>query len=215
MCPIPVGAKKKPVATAVPSEKEIEASAIPKTHGNKNRIVLGLDISSSCIGWGLACDGELPAGRRHLPPITYGKYIFKTTAKIGEKLVAFEGFLNTLLDTYAPVVLAYEKPLSARNINNARSIELVGILKKVWREWSGTEIKKAWILTPKTIKNRLKVKRGRNHDRNKEIMVNKINHLFGLNLKYHPNSKYESDDDVADAIAVVVAYLRLEIPEDE
>ena len=197
---------KKPTAQAIPSEKEIEASAYPEEHGHSHRVILGFDISSSCVGWAVYCDRDL---------VKYGKYVFKTTAEIGEKLLAFESFFEVLLDTYDPKVIVYEKPLSARRINNARSVEMVGVLRKVWRERSGGEIKNSWIITARTVKNRLNVPRGRNHDHNKKIMVEKINRMYGLSLKYDPNSKYKSDDDVADAIAVVVAYLRLEPPIDE
>jgi len=196
---------KKPTAVSIPSEKEIEASALPSINGKKQRRVLGFDLSSTCVGWALALDGKI---------LTYGKYVFKSTAKLGEKANAFRGFVAVLLDTYSPDVLLVEKPLSGRRINNQPTIELVGVLRELWFAKTGSEILKSWFLTAKLVKLRLNVPLGHSHDRNKELMVSKINQLLGLKLKYDRNSKYKSDDDVADAIGVVLAYVKRNITSD-
>lgn len=193
---------KKPPAQAIPSEQQIKAAPIAKINGNKHRVVLALDLSSSCVGWGVSCDKEI---------VTWGKFVFKTTAEVGEKLLAFEEFMEVLIDTYKPEVLVIERPVSGRRKNNQRTIEIVGVLRKLWRAKTGTEIKKSWVISPKTVKTHMNVRRGSSHDENKEIMVNKINQLLGIHLKYHRNSKYESDDDVADALAVLITYLRLNV----
>lgn len=194
---------KKPPAQAIPSEQEIKAGLIPQVNGKKNKIALGLDLSSSCVGWAVSCNKDI---------VTWGKFVFKTTAEIGEKLLAFEEFIQVLLDTYDPTVLVIERPVSGRRRNNRRTIELVGVLRKLWRAHSGGEIKKSWVISPKTVKTHMNVRHGTDHADNKEIMVNKINQLLGINLKYDRYSKYKSDDDPADAIAVLMTYLRLNVP---
>ena len=71
-------------------------------------------------------------------------------------------------------------------------------------------------LDPRTIKRALKVKKGKDHNGNKKIMVNRINSLYGLNLKYGKNkTKKYNDDDEADAIALLTAWWMLKGTADE
>lgn len=62
-------------------------------------------------------------------------------------------------------------------------------------------------LDPRTVKRTLNVKKGRNHDDNKKIMVKRINTIYGLHLKYIKNKakKYNQDDE-ADSIALLHAW---------
>lgn len=189
----------KPAAQAVPSEQEIAACPIPTKKGKEHSIDLALDLSTSCIGWAVGVDREL---------FNWGKLVFKSTADIGEKLQAAAIFLRFLCDTYKPTRILVEKTLARRGDTTLRHAELAGVVRLVWRQYINDEILKSWFVPSKTVKTLLNVERGRNHDHNKEIMVNKINDLYNLHFHFDKNSKLKSDDDVADAIAVLTAFWR-------
>lgn len=179
--------------------QEIEGAGYPKDISNPSDhpVVLAFDLSGSCIGWAVGIGGAL---------INYGKYVFKTTAMPGEKLLAFAELLETLFTTYQPEILLAEKPLArGKTVNH---FEFLGVLRLAWRDYTGEELDKEHIISPRTVKTHLNVPRGRNHQHNKELMVKKINTLFRLNLVC-ATSKYKSDDDTADAIAVMVTYWML------
>lgn len=193
--------RRAPASKAFPSLEEIKSNKIPQRVGESpSSVVLAFDISSTCVGWALDCDGK---------PVTWGKLVFKTTATMGEKLVALEEFFVTLLNTYRPNVLLVEKVLSRKASTTSRHNQLFGIILKCWFQFSATELKESWIISPRTVKRVMRVRRGIDHDQNKEIMVNKINQILGIKLKYAKNSAYDSDDDTADAIAILITYRRL------
>jgi Holliday junction resolvasome RuvABC endonuclease subunit len=194
----------KPAGTGFPSVAEILGNPLPASvQQGRGSVELALDISSSCVGWAI--------GANRKAALHYGKFVFKSTAEIGEKLVSFEEFLNALLTAFGPTRLLIEKPPARRGDTTARHFELVGIVRKVWRSRTDKEILKSWFIPPRTIKRVMNVRSGNNHTDNKKIMVNKINSLFQLSLKFHPNSSLQSDDDVADAIAVLVTYYRTNV----
>lgn len=190
---------KAPAGTGYPSIAQIRANPIVDRKGNKRLTQLALDLSSSCVGWAVGANKKL---ERH------GKLVFKSTAGTGEKLVSFEEYLEALIGTYWPATLLVEKPPSRMGDTTVRHAELLGITRKVWREITGSEIEKEWLIDPKVVKRVMNVKRGANHDENKKIMVNKINALYGLSFKFDKNSKIKTDDDTADAIAVLTTHWR-------
>lgn len=191
------GGRRKPPAQGFPSVEEIKGNPLPVRGKVKTR-VLALDISTTCIGWALGEDKEV---------VRWGKLVFKTTAEIGEKLLAWNEFLTVLLDVYEPDKLLVESVLSRRANTTKRHSEMHGITRKVWRRYTGEEIKKSWFVSPKTVKSALGVRRGNDHDENKLIMVNEVNaRLPHLGLRYDSGSAYTSDDDIADAVAVLLAY---------
>lgn len=193
--------RKAPAGAGFPSIQEIRANPVvlPRTK-KKPRVDLALDLSSSCVGWAVGVDRSLAR---------WGKFVFKSTAGTGEKLVSFEEFFATLLEVFQPDRLLIERP-SSKGKTRERHTEIMGIIRKVWYEKTGKELLDSWLISPRTVKSVMQVQRGRNHAQNKEIMVKKINALFGsvLHLRFDPNSKYKSDDDIADAIAVLVTYWR-------
>lgn len=195
-----MGSGKKAAGQSFPSVQEIRAGPFPEEIGHENdATVLAFDISSSCVGWALGIGPDL---------VSWGKFVFKSTAKIGEKLVAFEEWLSILVDTYQPDRLILEKPLSRKGNTTQRHSELIGVVRTVWRRKTGKEILPAWLISPMTIKRTMNVKRGASHSDNKRLMVHKINDMYGLKLKYHQNSKLITEDDVADAIAVWTTYVK-------
>ncbi len=189
-----------PAGQCFPPLKEIQANPIVAIVGKDNpKIDLAFDLSSSCVGWAVGVDKELAR---------YGKFVFKSTAEVGEKLVVFEEFLGTLILTMEPDRLLLERPMTRRANTTIRHTELVGIVRKVWRQMTDLEILDSWIISPITVKAAMNVKRGADHEQNKKIMVAKINDLYGLNLKFDKNSKLKTDDDTADAIAVMTTAWR-------
>lgn len=194
--------EKKPAGVGVPTIQEVVANPLVHREGEdiSSPLILGLDLSTSCVGWALGRAGKVERT---------GKLVFKDKAGKGESLAVWEDFLALLLTTFTPDILLAEQPQSRAANTTKRHNEMAGIVRKVWYQIQGVEMDDSWFIHPKTIKKALKVPRGRDHDDNKIIMVNKINGLYGLHLKWHKGSKYISDDDIADAIAVLVTYWRL------
>lgn len=197
-------AARAPAGQSFPPLPQIQANPIlaPRSkNARKYSTDLALDLSSSCVGWCVGVDRKAPE--------RWGKFVYKSTAGPGEKLVSFETFLAALLALFKPDRVLIERP-SNKGKTRERHTEIMGIVRKVWFEATAGEILDSWIISPRTIKNAMQVERGQNHAQNKEIMVNKINALFShiLHLKYHPNSKLQSDDDIADAIAVLITAWR-------
>jgi Holliday junction resolvasome RuvABC endonuclease subunit len=195
----------KPAGVGYPSANEIRANPIPirvtssKAMSVKPTTVLALDLSSSCIGWAVGIDKNL---------VAYGKFVFKTTSAInGDKLATFISYLTVILETYGPQKVLVEKTLMGKGDTTVRHLEILGVVRATVFKILGLEILESWLIPAKTVKRLLKVKKGRDHAHNKQIMVEKINQLFNLRLKCE-SSKIESDDDIADAIAVLVAYYR-------
>lgn len=187
---------KKPVATGIPSLEEIESSAsvvVDKLH-----VTLSFDLSTRSVGWALGSEGEL---------VMYGKYVFKTTANMGEKLVAFDALIQSLISTYEPTTLVLERP-DPRGKTRSH-FELLGVLRMNWSKYINAEIPKTNLIASRTVKKHLHVDPGKNHTENKRRMVEKINQMFSLQLQFDKNSAYKSDDDIADAIAVLVTSWRL------
>lgn len=155
-----------------------------------------MDISSSCIGWALGVDGKLEA---------YGKFIGKTTNSKSKQLYDFATWLEDLLKNRSPDIVVIERPFRGRNSNVLVQIsKFIAIAQYVLFKTLSIELLPEWLLDPRTIKKTLKVKKGRNHDDNKKIMVRRINSIYGLHLKFTKNkSKTYNDDDVADAIAIL------------
>lgn len=193
-------AARAPAGQCFPPLDELRANPLVKRVGEKKHVVeVALDLSSTCVGWAVGLNRTLAR---------YGKFVFKSTAETGEKLVSFEEFLSALLEIYQPDRLLIERPMSRRAETTARHWELVGVSRTLWRHYSGGEVLKSWIISPKVVKDTMQVKKGGDHDDNKAIMVRKINSLYNLRLHYHKDSAYQSDDDTADAIAVLTTYWR-------
>ncbi len=161
--------------------------------------ILALDISGSCTGWALGLYGKLES---------YGKYIPKQSGSKGKKLAQFADWLTSLLEAKKPTIILIEKPYRGRNSNVLANLsKYIAVAELCAYLTLDLELEDSWFLDPRSIKKALKVQRGKDYDDNKKIMVNRINELFGLKLKYSKKkSKKLSDDDISDAIAVLVAF---------
>lgn len=184
---------------AIPSLVEIKANRVPRCKKKQTRD-LGLDLSISCIGWAFGIDKDL---------YSWGKFIITGDASsVGAKLALIRDFFMSLLETFAPDRLFIEKPLLGRGNTTRRHLEILGLVRALWFEYKGEEVLPSWVVSPMTVKNALKVKRGHKHSRNKKIMVYAINEMYGLNLRYGSRNKLSSDDDIADAIALLTTVWR-------
>jgi Holliday junction resolvasome RuvABC endonuclease subunit len=191
-------APRSAAGTGYPTLAQLKANPIRGPKGETPLTDLALDLSSTCVGWAVSADRKLER---------YGKFVFRSTAGVGEKLTSFEKYLDGLIGTVWPERLLVERP-SAQGNTAIRHLELLGIVRKVWFARSGMEIEKEHLIHPKSVKAAMRVARGANHDQNKIIMLNKVNSLYSLSLKWDRNSKIKSDDDIADAIAVLTTFWR-------
>lgn len=186
-----------PAGRGFPSLEEIRGGAIAVRKGQeKEARRLAFDLSVSCVGWALDVGGEISR---------WGKFVFKKEAKTGEKLVFFEDLLCALFESFRPTSLLVEKPLSRKGNVTRRHNELIGILRLSWWKHANREIPESAFIPATTVKASLGVPAGVDHADNKRIMVEEVNRRLGLSLHYHRDSRLQSDDDAADAIAVLLA----------
>lgn len=138
----------------------------------------------------------------------YGKYISKTTDSKSKQLYDFATWLEVLLKSRTPDIVVIERPFRGRNSNVLVQIsKFIAIAQYALYKALQIELQPEWLLDPRVVKKTLKVKKGRNHDDNKKIMVKRINSIYGLHLKFIKNkAKSYNDDDVADAIALLHAW---------
>jgi Holliday junction resolvasome RuvABC endonuclease subunit len=163
---------------------------------------LGLDVSSVCVGYAVFDGAAL---------VDYGKH-HQVGAEHGEKLASFAAWLAGLLAEFAPDHLVVEQPYPGqrRHTYGVLSMYIGVVLAQHWARY-GAEMPKAHRVPAHRVKRALGVKKGADHAANKEIMVREINRRYGTGLRYAKaaTSRHTSDDDVADAIALVDAWLRL------
>lgn len=188
--------KIKPTATAYPAEDVILESAPSATD---EEVILTFDLSTTKLGWALGVDRDL---------VMYGKYVFKGTASLGEKLLAFDGFLTTLFDAYKPTTIVVEEPVMRKA--TIRHFEVLGVLRRAWTAYRGEDIPEDNSISVNTIKKQMHMPQGKEID-NKAEMVKKMNTMYGLKLQYFGRRNQKSDDDIADAIAVLATYWRLHV----
>lgn len=161
--------------------------------------VLGLDISSRCVGWALFVGGVLAA---------HGRYRHRGTGH-GERLAHFGPWLTTLLSELEPTQVAYEAPYSGRMRHTFGVLsKYVGVVESVHFSVYGAEIPPENAVAAHAVKRAIGARKGRDHEENKRIVLLLVNQVFGLALKYkdHDDTKRVSEDDEADAIAVAWAW---------
>lgn len=162
-------------------------------------IVLSLDVSGAATGWAVGINGKIEA---------YGKFIGKTTNSKSKQFYDYSVWLEALLLARSPDIVIIERPFRGRNSNVLVQIsKFIAIAEHTIYKTLGIEMRPEWMLDPKIVKKALKVKKGRDHDDNKKIMVKRINSIYGLHLKFVKNkAKSYNDDDISDAIALLHAW---------
>jgi Holliday junction resolvasome RuvABC endonuclease subunit len=189
-------------ADAVPSMDEIRGKPVV-ARGNAAPVVeIGLDLSSSAIGWAVSVDQLL---------YNHGKLVFRRTDGMGAKVRDAYEFFWDLFRFYKPTRICLEKPVMRHGSSTARHNEMLAVVRLAAISAGAGEIADEAMIPPQTIKRCLKVPKGDSHEENKRNMLELVNQRLGLRLKFHKGSKLESDDDIADAIAVLMTLWVLDV----
>ena len=192
----PVKMRAKKARTKPKPPKATPAEQLP----DRGR-VLGLDVSSQTVGWAvfdghalIACGKWHPEGRdKHH----------------GEKLSSFRAWLLAKLEEWRPDHLVTEAPYAGRRRYTFGILSMyLGVTLAAHFAHFGEEIPEANRVMPHAVKRLLKSRKGVSYEQRKKDMVLLINQLYGLTLNYKPRDKGRvSDDDIADAIGLVHAWL--------
>src|SRR6266516_2034085 len=168
----------------------------------KDERILALDISSTCTGWAYGVDGKL---------IAYGKHIQKQMDR-GKKLALFAQWIVQILEAKRPNIILIEKPYRGRNSNVLAVLsKFIAVAEMCVFIVLGIELEDNWFRDPKANKKALQVSKGSDYEDNKRLMVQKINQIYNLKLKYGAKkSKKTNDDDISDAIAILTAWWETE-----
>jgi len=157
--------------------------------------LVALDLSSVCVGYAVFDDRKL-----------VGKGKYRQQGKDhGEKLLNFRGWLLRLLKRTHPQHVVFEAPYAGRRRFTYGVLMLyVGVVLACHFEVFEQEVPAQNRIQPNVVKRTLKMAKGDDHEDRKRLMVDEINKLYDLKLRFKPNDKTKavSDDDIADAIAV-------------
>lgn len=165
--------------------------------------VLSFDVGTSCTGFAFGTDNNI---------LAWGKYVAdKKNADEGELLVEFSKWIdkNIVTLTKKPTRVVIESPYYKMNIRTyGQLMKYVGMVQREVYRQTGIECE---FVSASSVKTKIGVKKGVTYQERKLNMVNHINSLFGLNLKFHKSNKKISDDDIADAIALLAVSLDMEL----
>lgn len=162
--------------------------------------VLGLDISSRFVGWALFED---------LEPVAHGLLKLGSGGH-GQRMTEYHEYLLQLFDRCKPTDVVLELPFAGRRRKTyGILIQYIAITLLAYYQHFGLELPDENKLQAREIKHLLRVPRGDNHDENKELMVDLINSMFRTSFRFdaYDTKKAFSEDDIADAYAVVWAWL--------
>jgi hypothetical protein len=165
--------------------------------------VLALDIASSS-GFAFGVEGEV---------IQYGKYTPDTDKPIGKRLLDFSKWLSRLLNRLpaTPDIVVIELPYLANGrTKNVLTFSVltkyIGIAQReVWRVLQTDCV----FMTSREVKTKLRLPSVKSHPERKKQMIRRVNKLLGLDLQYvsgRSRKAKRSDDDMADAIGLLLAY---------
>lgn len=166
-----------------------------------NNCVLGIDASTSCVGWAILSDEKKPK------LVDFGKILIKEETKEKGTIFIYKEIiiqLKDILETNKGCIrrIAMEQLNSTRNMKVTRILAgLAGVLRYVIYFDFGISV------------NEVNTKHAKftvtgNGNADKEEVINKINKTFKLKLQYNKKKKEESDDDIADAIAIALTHIK-------
>jgi Holliday junction resolvasome RuvABC endonuclease subunit len=165
--------------------------------------VLTLDLSSSGVGYAYGAGGVV---------LSYGKYVSSDKDGNGQLLLKFSKWLAQVINRLPapPEIVVIEQPYLGFNPHTYSVLsKVVGVAEREVYRLLGYEPQ---FMTPSEVKSKLGIAKTKNHDKNKRNMVKKVNDLLGLDLKFVKGKKSastkakRSDDDVADALGMLLAW---------
>jgi Holliday junction resolvasome RuvABC endonuclease subunit len=176
--------------------KRFRPEELPRMSGR----LLALDVSSVTVGWAVFDDSALLRFGKWHPPGDDGTH--------AERLSNYLHWLELMLEEWDVDLLVVERPYSARNRKAFFVLSrYFGVAEIAHWRYFAAELPDEQSIQPKAVKDELgAVRDGLTYEGRKKLMVDIVNDLYDLHLKYKPRSK-QSDDDVADAIAVGHAWL--------
>lgn len=162
--------------------------------------IFTLDLGVKCVGFSFGQKGSL---------IKWGKYVAKPGLGNAERLYKFSKWLASTVNglPHKPSIVVIESPYMKNNVKTYGVLnQLMGTaFREIYRILNIEPLE----LPPSKIKNIVRPKKGKTYEERKKNMVDKINELYGLDLNYHKSNKQISDDDIADAIAIFEAYVKV------
>ena len=162
--------------------------------------ILSLDISSVCVGFAVHEGGKL---------MHFGKHI-QAGKHHGARLASFRAWLHEMYRKFEPHQVVLEAPYAGRKRFTFGVLMMyVAVVLQTHYEWRQEEMPDENRVQSSVVKRILRVKRGKTHEERKKLMVQLINTLYKLNLRFKADDKTKkvSDDDTADAIALGRAFL--------
>jgi hypothetical protein len=162
--------------------------------------IVGLDISSVCVGFSVFHDAEL---------FEYGRY-HQVGEHHGEKLSHFGAWLRELFTKHAPDQVIIERPYPVARKNTYGVLMLyIGMALAIHFSCRNQEIPLTNMVPAALVKRTLKVPKQDTYEERKQVMLNEVNKLYDLKLIYQANDRTKriSEDDTADSIALVRTWL--------
>jgi Holliday junction resolvasome RuvABC endonuclease subunit len=141
--------------------------------------------------------------------VTWDKFAMATKEAPGERLASLAEWIGKTLRGLpeVPDTILVELPFLGRNAKTFAVLsKYVAVVQcEVFRQLG----KECVFMTPREVKSLVKLPKTKSHARQKQNAIRKINKLLGLDLKYIPGKKTAksfSDDDIADAMLLLIAY---------
>jgi hypothetical protein len=196
--------KGRPTRSRTAKRRPPVAAGLPPFEGGHR--LLALDTSSTCVGWAVFDNGELTES---------GQYV-QEGAEHGEKLTNFLQWLVQTIGELAPNDVVFEAPYAGRRRFTFGVLsKYVALVELAHFYVLGREMPAENKFAAHLVKKIIGVRKGASHVENKRLMVNEVNQLYGLSLKFKQNDKRKTttEDDRADAIALGRAWLLKYHPE--
>lgn len=169
-------------------------------------VVIGLDMSTKSSGYSVFKNGKL---------IKFGVWKQKQEIAWRERCIYMGNELSTLLDTYSPFFIYCEDTiLSGECGNNVQTVKQLSVLQGIVLGVCAVHNVKIEFLMPSKWRSDLGVYDGTRDGTKRPVMkwktVEKVNHIFGLELFYDldkPKS-VKNDDDIGDAIGIAWSQIK-------
>ena len=169
-------------------------------------VIIGLDMSTKSSGYSVFKNGKL---------IKFGVWKQKQEIAWRERCIYMGNELSVLLDTYSPFFIYCEDTiLSGECGNNVQTVKQLSVLQGIVLGVCAVHNIKIEFLMPSKWRSDLGVYDGTREGTKRSVMklktIEKVNHIFGLELKYDldkPKS-VKNEDDIGDAIGIAWSQIK-------